>query len=379
MNAKHGDLRDEQVLTMATHEQLLSTGMWWDPPWWDDSALAVNAGSNIEEVRELIEVLKRYFDSDWTRKAAQDGRANAIIRFLWNGTGIWPLQDLLRLAHVMRRLDNAEGLGKKLSDLVGHKSHSTFFEFCIASRLAEPGCSVEFLPESNDARTPDLRVREGTYSFDVECKNLERDQWELWVQRLQADVIRPIGVGSGWNGIEVNVELSSRLSDLHFIDKKGDDGLSSAIRDEIAARIENQISEVDISKLPHEVSMPGVARIRVQERVADGVGGSVGGIEISPVAKLRKIIVNGVLPALGQLAASECGIVAVRSEHLPDALLFEIAMDALAKAKPDAMSRIAGVALFSPIQPEIFWTSKTKEAAADFMAYFGKNNARLSS
>ncbi|ROH93609.1 hypothetical protein ED208_03550 [Stagnimonas aquatica] len=222
-------------------------------------------------------------------------------------------------------------------------------------------------------------MREGTYSFDVECKNLERDQWELWVQRLQADVIRPIGVGSGWNGIEVNVELSSRLSDLHFIDKKGDDGLSSAIRDEIAARIENQISEVDISKLPHEVSMPGVARIRVQERVADGVGGSVGGIEISPVAKLRKIIVNGVLPALGQLAASECGIVAVRSEHLPDALLFEIAMDALAKAKPDAMSRIAGVALFSPIQPEIFWTSKTKEAAADFMAYFGKNNARLSS
>lgn len=356
---------------MTSYEELLKTGQWWSPEWWNDAALAASAGSDLEDVQQSIELLKGLFGPEWTRRALPQGRANAIIRFLWNGTGIWPLQDLLRLARVMRKLGSPVGLPRKLEELCGPKSQSSFFEICIASRLSEPGCQVEFVSESNAMKMPDLCVKAQAHTFHLECKHLGNDHWERWVQQLHFDVFPADDAAGKWNRLTVDVELNSRLSELHFTDKSGDDSIATAIRDEIAERIRTKIADADLALLPLELQLTGVARILIRSRETDGVGGSVGGIEVSPVAKLRKILVNGVLPALQQLARSECGVIAISSEHLPDQTLFEVAMDGLSKAKPDDMSRIACVALFSSLQPNLLWVNKAKRESVDIAACLG--------
>lgn len=87
------------------------------------------------------------------------------------------------------KLKKIPGIDKRLSDVLNKRKNqpdSTLYELAVASLYCRNGWSVEFLEESLDTKTPDLKVTKENETYLVECKRLakvneyaekERTEW----------------------------------------------------------------------------------------------------------------------------------------------------------------------------------------------------------
>lgn len=113
--------------------------------------------------------------------------------------------------------------------------------------------------------------------------------------------------------------------------------MRKAILEEVAQRIEDAIRHALHSTPPTSISVPGLANIRF-ESGTDKNGHAIGGGEVSPQAKMRRIVRNGILEAAQQLSMHAPGVVAISSDFTPPQSLVDTILGGIVRA--DALERL---------------------------------------
>ena len=101
-------------------------------------------------------------------------------------------------------------------------------------------------------------------------------------------------------------------------------------------------------EFPAEIHLEGIAAVRLVPE-APGVTTEVRGCEISLTAQSRRILQNGLLPALGQIPTGMPGVVVIQTEYLPPPHLFRLVLAAMSDAEPESVGDLAGI-LVLPVQ-----------------------------
>lgn len=325
--------------------------LWWSDPWWEDTSYQNDTGLSLGEVRARVAVLMAIFNREWIERAYQAGPPNAIIPLLSGGTGLWPFQHLMWLGEIMCPLANVPTLRRPLDDLIGPKSRATLFELETASWFASRQWDVEFPNARRDKKTPDIYIQKSGVHSAIECKNIEPEQWEEWAGQLALAVLRRMDDSLIAHDVSFDVLFAPRLSDLNC----GPEPLRREIINEFADRIARALIEAQpIAKSVQALRIPGIADIKFfPERQASQRG--VGGIEISPHAKMRKILQNAVFVGAQQLAEGVPGAVVVHSDYAPAYDLADAVLRAANRSDPSLMRSTAYVVIVSTINPPIVW------------------------
>ena len=235
-----------------------------------------------------------------------------------------PFTHLMWLGRIALAVTHIPGIGSRLDELCGRKTRATLFELEVASWLAEEGWHVEFVKPAKDSRTPDLEVKKGNACSWIECKRLEPEQWEEWATELTHEVILKIHQRGGTQLPSFDVLFEPRLSDLTWQDLR----IRRGVLEETASRIVDAITLAFSTTPPTSVSVPGIAVIRVRED-RDSTQRGLGGIQISPQAKMRRIAQNGILEAAQQLENYGPGAVALYSDFTPPHELADVVLRGL--------------------------------------------------
>lgn len=325
---------------------------WWSDPWWEDDFYQRECGLSLEQIRASIEDLKKLFDDQWVKAAFEAGPPNVIISILYGGKGLWPFQNLMWLSRIAAAVAGIPGLRHPLQNLVGKKSKAALLELEVASWFVEKAWQVEFLKPNSKHKMPDLKVQKNGIAAAIECKRFEPEKWEGWEEQLTWTIIDRLNKQQSINSPCFDVIYEPRLSDLIPEDEK----IRAAVRDELAERIAKAAFEACISAPPRSVSVPGIAEIKPRPDI-QGIGPhEVGGIEISPQGKTRRIVQKGVLTAAEQLKDLGPGGVVIKSDFTPPKELLDAALCAVNRANESHLSSVAVVAITaSPGAPAVIW------------------------
>lgn len=315
--------------------------IWWGDPWWEDELYQREFALSLDQIRASIEDLKKVFHEEWMRTAFELGPPNTVIATLYGGKGLWPFQNLMWLSRIASAVVNIPGAHRPLRDLAGQKSWAVLLELEVASWFVEKGWQVEFLRPSVERKTPDLRVQKDGVSTAIECKRFGLEQWEEWARELSFAVIRGIEASQSGSGPAFDVLFEPRLSDLVWDDKSIRDG----VRNELAERIAAGILEATNSLPPRSVSIPGVAEIKLRPDLEVSGLHKIGGIEVSPQGKMRRIVRNGILEAAQQLREFGAGAVVIKSDFTPPKELVEAALLGLNRVDASLLGSVAVVVI----------------------------------
>jgi len=326
---------------------------WWaaEPHWW----LAPEYADRLRRLGEsrfasAVDILRRHFDEDRWRDAFDSGVRRPVAGYLL-GSGTVVMEFIASLGSRLAQLIGVDGLAAKVRDLRGEKGDSALLEVAVAAALAEGGSVVRFPPEGG-SRSPDIVAAIGPDTVAVECKRLEREQWEEWVGELCHETLLSFNVALRTPPIAVQVELDPRLSEIRFPEKFGPElnyAFAEAIVQRIKAAGDRLLATPDLP-LPVETTLEGMATIRIVHPTV-GQSSSVTGCEISAVAQLRRLLQNGLVRAAGQIPSNLPGIVVVETDCLPPDALTEMAVDVLSRAGPDAEAcRRVGALLVLPYE-----------------------------
>jgi hypothetical protein len=326
---------------------------WWSEAWWESHEYQTEFGVSLEQVRTRINALVGLFDEEWTRDAIAAGPPNAVLTILYDGKGLWPFQDLMWLGRIALAVSPLPSVHRPLREIVGPKTRATLMELEVASWFVEDGWEVEFLKLGPGRRTPDIRVSRDGIQTAIECKRFEAEKWEDWAADLSDRLMRRLGKWSGPGAPSFDVLLEPRLSDL----SAGDPAMQDGVLEELAIRLESAVQDALGSTPPRPVQVPGIGQVVLRpDRHKSQLG--VGGIEISPQAKLRRIVQNGILEAAQQLTEFAPGAVVVRSDFAPPVPLVETVLRGINRANEGLLQSIAVVVIVSSLgEPPILWTN----------------------
>lgn len=335
------------------------TGIWWSDPWWEGADY--QQVLPLAEIKSRIEHLTMVFDQAWMRRATEFGPPNAVIPLLLGGRGLWPFQDIMSLGRTIRAIAQAPGFHRKVSDLIGEKSHATLFECQAAELIGQDKWRISF-PAEAEYPTPDIVGEKDGGTVSIECKRLEPQGWEKWARNLGMSVITAPLVRQ-LDKCVTNIEFDQRLTELLTQDEKTSDGLLA----EVAERVASLLSDISEAKtLPATRRIEDVVSVSVDHYQGDGHQGAAGGIGISPHAKARRIM-HKVLEALPQVSSSETGVVAVFTDYIPSAELIDLAMAAQLRAHCARFANLAHVlvlthsTVFEVIRP-VLWSHPNPKA-----------------
>ncbi len=311
--------------------------LWWRDPWWEDPIYQQEHSATLDQILSFVAAARTLFDEEWMRRAIAMGPPNAIIPILCGGKGLWPFQNLMWLGRLASLLVSLPTVHRPLRDLIGPKSRSTLFEMEVASWFVENGWDVEFL-KPQTAKTPDIGISKGGLHSAIECKHFKAEKWEDWAEVLSMNVIQRIAREGLANAPSHEILFEPRLSDL----ASGEDAVKAAIQEEIAERICAAAKQAFATDPPLSQNIPGIARINLRPELP-GSQLSVGGIEVSPQGKTRRIITNGVLEAAQQLRVRGPGAVVVHAGFTPPESLLDVALRALNRADSSLLASVAVV------------------------------------
>jgi hypothetical protein len=326
--------------------------VWWTDPWWEDVLYQKECSLSLEQIRASIEHLKRLFDREWVQAAFQSGPPNAIIPILYGGKGLWPFQDLMWLSGIAAGVRGIPGVQRLLRDLSGEKTWSTLLELEVASWLNEMQWEVTFLKPGPEGRTPDLEVQKNGISTAIECKRFGSEQWEEWAQQLSMRVIHAINAQALHDAPCFDVLLEPRLSDLVWDDAQ----FRVAAIDELADRIAVTVREALRSVSPRSMRIPGIGEIRLRPDVQGSGFHAIGGIEVSPQAKMRRIVRNGVLEAAQQLQHLGPGAAVIKSDFTSPKELVDVTLCSLNRADSTLLRPVGVVVITGTMgAPPVIW------------------------
>ncbi len=311
---------------------------WWCDGWWRDPKYLLPYPS--EEVERCVEIIKPVFTSQWLHEALTADRNHTIGNRLVDGQGFRMAQFIVGTGHIFESLANTEGFSRKVDELKGPKHAATYFEMSLASTLVRSGATVRF-PKEGSTKVPDLLCEAINGPFAVECKRLGEERWETW-ERALFDRLMRSSATRGTGDEVAQIELNQRLSELRLDDEYAE------VNEQLLVEFEREIEFGLLQKPTSDdgwVSLGGLGRVRMASK-AKGEFGSVSGFAISPTAKLRRILRNGVLEAAEQLPLDLPGLIAVFSFYQPDLKLADIAFRAVCKSRPELMSHVVALVVF---------------------------------
>jgi len=324
--------------------------VWWRDPWWEDPVYQEEYSLTLAQIRSLVEALKGLFNEDWMRRALAAPPPNAILSILRGGQGLWPFQNMMWLGRVATSLGTIPSIHRPLRDLIGRKSRSTLFEMETAAWLAESAWELEF-PKPAAGKTPDLRVSKGDIQTAVECKYFHAEQWENWVDDLSLELIRL------WSREKLNelpsheIVFEPRLPDIVW----QDEATRKTIQRGIAERLCEAIKEAFQTDPPRSIRIHGIGVVRVRPDLPNSQR-TIGGIQVSPQAKTRRIITNGVLEAAEQLRGYGPGAIAINAHFAPPEALLDLALQAINRANPSTLATVAVVVVVGYAgSPAVIW------------------------
>jgi hypothetical protein len=315
---------------------------WWSDPWWEGVDYQQESGLSLGQIRAAIDALAQVFDEAWTRRALQAGPPNAVIPILFGGRGLWPFAKLMWLARIARAVSSSPSLHRPLRELIGERTKATLFELEVASWFGEQSWAIEFLKPSRKQRSPDIQVQKGELRSAIECKRFESEQWEEWASTLSWALIHRLRAYTGPETPRFDILFEPRLSDLVW----GDDAVvRTGILEEVAQCIEDAVRHALQAMPPTSVSVPGLAHICFASGTEKGGLHGIGGIEVSPQAKMRRMVKNGILEAAEQLSTHAPGVVAVSSEFAPPKPLMDAVLGGIHRANATLLQSVGVVVI----------------------------------
>jgi hypothetical protein len=338
---------------------------WWKDPWWRRKDYLLP--HSVDEIERCVEILKQFLTASWLEDALRQKSLPMYAAQILNGKGYPVASFILHAARILEALDSVPGIQRKLTELKGPKSYAIDFELSVASQLVSEGAAVSF-PKEGTGRTPDIVGRTEDESFAVECKKLGKERWEAWEKDLLDRLMYSSMTEVGDKETVIQVDLNPRLVDIFF------DGQRDDINEEMLSRFEVAIKAAaeTAKKLPvgASVSVSGVAKIRRLTK-SEGVYGHVSGFSVSPTAKLRRIVRNGLLDAVEQLPSGMPGVVAIHSYLVPESGLVELVFDAICSVRRESMKNVvamilySGGTLFHQKPPRIYFNKLSEFGKAD--------------
>ncbi len=317
---------------------------WWATNnWWDSPDYADVMRANEVQLRAALEVMQRYFGTDWWTEVFESRKPNFMAAHLI-GQGTMVLDFIRAVGSALTLLESAPGVATKIQTLRRDESGATFLEIQIAAVLRAAGLEIRFPVATNARKTYDILAHYQAQAVTIECKNLEMEEWEKWVMNLGLSVLHalPGGLDKRFN---IQVKFDPHLSQMNTDEDKYP-GLNAAIAEEIVDRIrvatENAIAMHP--DLPFEFVLNGLgtAVLRDAKEQSDT---SIATTEISHVAQLRRLLTNGLYRAIDQLPEDGPGIIVIQCEHLPELNLARIVFDAATKCDPGRFGRLAAMVL----------------------------------
>jgi|GEM_PF-6951248 len=327
-------------------DQIFATGEWWHYPWWEDPKYLSTARDSVERIRELIEILKEAFPSDWAKQLWEHPRLNVVMPMLI-GRGHPYFRNLISLGKIIEALQEMPGYPNVLRRLKENESNSAFFELQMAYAFAEKEIRVEF-PQRAPTKIPDIVAFCSDGPVEIECKYLNVEEWEQWERNLTQTIMREVMDVTHRHDFAVQVELNPRIADIRFDDKRYPQFNDSIMRGLIEAIRNTIIEKLAAEKLPVELEIDGLMTGRILPLDAQ-TRSSVSGAEISGVAKLRRIFTNAISVAAEQLSGKSPGVVCVYSDFVPEPGLTRVVLDALTSHLNARFAAISALMLF-PMQ-----------------------------
>ncbi len=316
------------LMRLLMKNQILETGRWWEDTWWEGEQYWHN--HPVEDVRAAAQTLRDFFPEKWVLEKLAADPHHPIIGKLCFERGVNAEHFIISTAEFFTLLSSAKGFGQKFADFTGKKYRSTQLEFQTAAVLVDAGLAVEFPPEASN-KTADILARDGDTVIAIECKRLEQERWEAWASDLMNQVIFTLPHTSEGRDIVVQIGLDERLSEI-LMGPDFDD-FNRAIVEEICSRVQRAIlGALGSRHLPINLEIPGIGKAAILPK-DQGAWGSVSGMPISRVAKLRRILQNGLFRAVEQLQGEAPGIAVVYSDFSPDPGLARAAFDAITRAR----------------------------------------------
>jgi hypothetical protein len=200
------------------------------------------------------------------------------------------------------------------------------------------------------SKTPDLCVSREGIRTAIECKYLHAEQWENWVDDLNLEWIR-LSSQQKLTVPSYEIIFEPRLPDI----VGPDEAVRKAIQREITERLFGAVKEVFQTDPPQAVQVQGIAWVCPRPELPNSQI-RVGGIQVSPQAKTRRIIQNAVLEAAVQLRESGPGAVVIHAHFTPAETLLDVALRAFNRADPFKLSAVAVVAVTASLgSPAVVW------------------------
>ena len=308
---------------MSDRHLLASVPRWWTDPWWEGSEYQAEHGVSLAQIRAPIDALKSLFGETWTRRAIEAGPPNAVLPCsLWR-TGALAVSEPHLAGVILRwRLSKVPSTDRLIRDLIGPKTRAALFEMEVGSWFSELGWDIEFLKPSAERKRPDIAISSGNIASAIECKRFDSEKWEEWAEALSMKLIQIRSAPDGATAAPSHdILFEPRLSDLVW----GSDPIKMGILDELADRISAAVRQSLSANPPCPVRIAGVAEIRPRPENPGSQRG-IGGIEITPQGKTRRIVTNGVLDAAQQLHAYRPGAVVVGADFTPPAELVDVVL-----------------------------------------------------
>lgn len=329
---------------------------------------------SLETIRSRMDALVDLFDEEWTRGAIEAGVPNVVLTILYGGKGLMPFENLMWLGRIAVAVSGLASVHRPMRDLSGQKTRATLLEMEVASWFVEQGWEVEFLKPASDRRTPDLGISRGGVLAAVECKRFEAEKWEDWAAELSDLLMRKIRDCSVPGTPSFEVLLEPRLSDI----AAGEPAVRSGVLEELAIRLEAAVREALGSTPPRHVQVHGIGYVHLRPDRNTGQLG-IGGIEISPQAKMRRIVQNGILEAAQQLEGFAPGAVLIRSDFAPPRPLVETVLRGINRGDDGALRSIGVVVIVGSTRDlPVIWmnpshagSSVARDVAATFAAALG--------
>ena len=302
------------------------TGEWWLEPWWEDRDWWGAERYPPEEMRKGIEVLKELFPAEWAKQLFVNPQRNMVLANLI-GHNAGALGVLFNLGAMVRRAQGMPGFSCLLQRLRGEESESAYFELEMAGIFLEKGMAVEF-PHPGPQKTPDVIARCPDTNIEIECKRLRTEAWALWESDLTGTIVSEVGHITHRDDFDLQIDLDERITDIR-VDDDNYPRVNEAILRGIVTTIKKTVSErLQRRELPVEFAVPGLMRGRALPKGSPG-GSYVRGAIISRMAKLRRILTNGVLRGISQLSGTVPGVLCIYSDFLPEPALARTILDAL--------------------------------------------------
>lgn len=327
-----------------------TNGRWWADRWWVDQAEEYRLPWPPEKLTAAVDTLIPHFDEAWGDALLASGQLPGHpigLKLMWQRGGSSAAL-MLQLAQQIRLFGAEPTFASKRAKLLAVNPQdvsSVMFELNIAQMFGDEGAKVSFPRETNKAKAHDIVATFNAETVNIECKNLQEEDWEDWADTLMSKVIVGLPTMHGDTEIAFHVELHPRLSDI-VRNVWHKNGTAVAMSDAFAKRIQEEArSQLAANGIPFQTAIPDLCSIACTEK-ALGYGG-VAGMQLSSPTIFRRILSNGFEEAATQLPKDRAGLVAVFSKHVPTYEFAKLVFDTLMDNMTTDYAHVAGMVIFT--------------------------------